>query len=55
MRYELILFPYNTVAQKTAPMFACFSMIGLVWSADIIQGSKIYVHKTTLYKLHKTI
>ena len=45
----------NTVAQKTAPMFACFSMIGLVWNADIIQGSKIFVHKTTLYKLPKTV
>ena len=47
--------PKYTVAQKTAPMFACFSMIGLVWNADIIQGSKIFVHKTTLYKLPKTI
>ena len=37
-----------TVAQKTAPMFAHFSIIALVQHADIIQGSKTSVNKTTL-------
>ena len=37
----------HTVAQKTAPMFAHFSMIALVQHADIIQGFETFVHKTT--------
>ena len=38
----------HTAAQKTAPIFTHFSMIVLVWDADIIQGPETFVQKTIL-------
>ena len=37
-----------TVAQKTAPMFACFWKIGLVCNDDISKPFENFVHKNRL-------
>ena len=43
-----------TLAQKTAPMFAHFLMIVLVYDADIIQGYDVPVQGTTSSWLSRT-
>ena len=45
----------TTVAQKTAPMFAHFSMIALVQHADIIQGFKILFIKLHILASHSIL